>query len=333
MKFNEGRDEQILEPELPIIDSHHHIWDRAGARYMMDDWLADINAGHRIIGSVYCEASEFQRKDGPEWLRPLGEVEYANGLGAVGASGHYGDCRFCAGIVGKADMLLGSRVAALLDRCLAVAPDRFRGIRQISLAYPDDRPFHTLTHIPPSNVLESDQFPRALAELEKRGLSYDAAIFDPSIPQLARIADRFPNLPIVLNHLGLVVGIEMDEAERRDVFRRWSAALKDLSRRPNVSCKIGGMGMKVWGFGFEERSTPVSYLDLAGVWAPCVETAIDAFGPERCMLESNYPPDAASAGYVPIWNAFKHILRNYSPDEKAALFSGTANRVYRLGLI
>lgn len=333
MKFNEGRDETILEPDLPIIDAHHHVWDRPGARYMLDDWLADINAGHRIIGSVYCEASAFQRKDGPDWLRPLGEVEYANGLGAIGASGHYGDCRFCAGIVGKADMLLGSRVAALLERCLEAAPDRFRGVRQISLAYPDDRPFRTLTHIPPSGVLESDQLPLALAELDKRGLSYDAAVFDPSIPQLARIADRFPNLPIVLNHLGLVVGTDMDQAERAEVFRRWSAALKELARRPNVTCKIGGMGMKVWGFGFEDRATPVTHLDLAKAWTPYVTAAIEAFGPERCMLESNYPPDALSAGYVPIWNAFKHILRDHSAHEKAALFGGTADRVYRLNLL
>lgn len=333
MRLLEGREEDILEPDLAIIDAHHHIWDRPVAKYMLDEWLADINAGHKIIGSVYCEANAFLRKDGPEWLRPLGEVEFANGMGAIGASGHFGDCRFCAGIVGKADMMLGAEVGRLLDLCLAAAPDRFRGVRQITLAYPNDLPFRSMPHVPPSKVLESDAFPLALAELQQRGLSYDAAVFDPSLPRLAEIADQFPNLTIVLNHMGLAVGIGMTQAERAEVFGRWSVALADLAKRPNVHCKIGGLGMAVWGFGFERRSDPVGYPDLADMWRPYVETAVAAFGPDRCMMESNYPPDGLSGGYVPIWNAYKHILRDCSADEKAAVFSGTANRVYQLGLL
>lgn len=332
MRLLEGRDEPILDPGLPIVDAHHHVWDRPVAKYMLDEWLADISAGHNIVASVYCEANAFLRKDGPEWKRPLGEVEFANGLGAIGASGHFGAARFCAGIVGKADMTLGARVGELLDLCLAAAPDRFRGVRQITLDYPSDLPFRSMPHVPPSKVLESDAFPLALAELDRRGLSYDAAVFDPSLPRLAAIAGRFPNLTFVLNHMGIAVGIDMDAGERAEVFRRWSQALRELARRPNVVCKIGGLGMAVWGFGFEKHAGEVSYLTLAEAWRPYVEAAIEAFGPDRCMLESNYPPDAVSGGYVPIWNAYKHILRDHTPDEKAALFAGTAARVYRLDI-
>lgn len=331
MKLLEGRDEVILDPDLPIIDAHHHIWDRPVAKYMLDEWLADINAGHNITGSVYVEAGAFHRKEGPEWLRPIGEVEFANGIGAIGASGHFGDCRFCAGIVARADMMLGARIGEYLDLCLAAAPERFRGVRQTSLTYPTDLPFRSMPHVPPSKVLEAPQYPLALAELDRRGLVYDAAVFDPSITRLAQVADQFPDLTIVLNHIGMAVGIGMTAEERAEVFARWAVALKELARRPNVVCKVGGLGMTVWGFGFETRKTPVSYLDLAAAWRPYVETAVETFGPDRCMMESNYPPDAMSGGYVPIWNAYKHILRNHTPDEKAALFAGTATRIYRLG--
>lgn len=332
MKFLEGRNEDILEPDLPIVDAHHHIWDRPAVKYMLDEWLADINAGHNIVASVYCEAHAFYRHDGPEWLRPIGEVEFANGIGSIGASGHFGACRFCAGIVGYANMALGSKVGELLDSYLAVAPDRFRGVRHITLAYPTDLPFRSMPHVPPSTMLESEAFPLALAELDKRGLSFDAAVFDPSLPRLGQIADQFPNLTFVVNHLGMAVGVNMGDSQRAAVFRTWFAGLKELAKRPNVMCKIGGLGMTVWGFGFEKRTNIVGYLDLAKAWSPYVEAAIEAFGPKRCMMESNYPPDAMSGGYVPIWNAYKHILRNYSDDDKAALFSKTAARVYKLNL-
>lgn len=332
MRLLEGRDEDILEPDLPIVDSHHHVWDRPVARYMLDEWLSDLHAGHNIVSSVYVEAHAFYRQDGPEWLRPVGEVEFANGLGAIGASGFYGSTKFCQGIVGAGNLLMGSRMGELLDAYQAAAPDRFRGVRHITLTYPDDRPFRSMPHVPPSTVLDSDEMPQALAELDKRGLIYDAAVFDPSLPRLGKIADQFPNLTFVLNHLGMAVGITMDDAERADVFKRWSGMMKELARHPNVVCKIGGLGMTVWGFGFENRKDPVSYLDLASAWGPYVEAGIEAFGPERCMLESNYPPDGMSGGYVPIWNAYKHILRDYSADEKAALFSQTAARVYGLSL-
>lgn len=332
-KRHEGRDEPILDPNLAIIDAHHHLFDLPGNRYMADDLLEDASGGHRIVATVYCEAQIFTRAHGPEVLRPLGEVEFANGVGAVHASGRYGDARLCAGIVGHANLTLGARIGELLDRCMAAAPDRYRGIRHVTLDYPDDRPFrYVMTYKPPAGILDHLDFDAGLAEVEKRGLSYDAAIFNPSLTKIAAIADRFPNLAIVLNHMGTAMGIEMDAAERADVFRRWSADLRELSRRANVRCKVGGLGMPMWGFRFEEREEPLGYRELAEVWAPYVHTAIEAFTPARCMMESNFPPDGRSCGYIPLWNALKHVTRDYSDDERRLLFSQTAQETYRLDL-
>jgi predicted TIM-barrel fold metal-dependent hydrolase len=324
----EGRDEPILDPGLRIVDAHHHLFDLPGNRYMLDDYLADTAAGHKVVASVYCETQAFSRKGGPEWLRPLGEVEFANGVAAQTADA---PSRVAAGIIGHANMTFGARVGELLDRCLAAAPDRFRGVRHVTVEYPDDRPFrYVMTYKPPAGILDSDGFPLALAEVEKRGLTFDAGVLDPSIGKLTKMIDRFPGLTFVLDHMGIAVGVDMSPDEKAEVYATWSASLRALAERPNVFCKIGGLGMPTWGFGFETREEPVGFEALAAAWRPYVETAIEAFGADRCMMESNFPPDGRSSGFVPLWNAYKHIVRTASPEEKAALFSGTAARVYRL---
>jgi L-fuconolactonase len=332
-KRRDGGDEPILDPDLSIVDAHHHLFDLPGARYMPDDLVRDATAGHKVVATVYCEAQAFTRKGGPEWLRPLGEVEFANGVGAVHAGGSDGAPRLCAGIVGHADLRFGARVGELLDRCMAAAPDRFRGVRQVTLEYPDERPFRfIMTHRPPSGVLDHPEFLRGLAEVERRGLVFDAAIFDPSLPRIAELADRFPYLPVVLNHMGTAVGVGMDAHEKTTVFERWRHSLRALAERPNVRCKIGGLGIPMWGFGFEERDRTIGYQELADAWRPFVETAIEAFGAGRCMMESNYPPDSRSCGYVPLWNALKHVTRDCSAEDRRRLFHDTAVETYRLDL-
>lgn len=329
----EGRDEPILEPDLPIIDAHHHLFDLPGNRYMADDYAADLNAGHNVVASIYCETQAFSRLNGPLHLRPLGEVEFANGVAAAHSTGVYGNARINAAIVGHANLTLGAQVGELLDRCMAAAPDRFRGIRHVTIEYPDDRPFkYVMTFKPPKGVLDHPEFAHGLAEVARRKLIYDAAIFDPSLPRIAAYADRFPDLTIVLNHMGTAIGIDMDANEKAEVFARWGADLRELARRPNVFCKVGGVGMPMWGFRFEERDDVIGYRELADTWRPYVETAIAAFGTDRCMMESNFPPDGRSCGYVPLWNAMKHITREYSASEKESLYFGNAMRVYRVNL-
>lgn len=331
VRRNEGRDEPILDPGLPIIDAHHHLIVRPNVTYLPAEFLADAQGGHNIVASVYVETREFERKDGPEILRPVGEIEFANGAGAMTATGVFGKCHVAAGIIGFADMRLGAAIAPLLDRYLEIAPERFRGVRQILLEFAPDREFPTVIGArPPEGIMESDGFRPALKELEKRGLPFDVAIFHYQLPKLAKLADEMADMTFVLNHAGIAAGFQLPAEERAVVFREWQTNLREVARRPNVMCKIGGLGMPHWGFGFEDHAGPVGYPDLAEVWAPYVETAIAAFGPERCMMESNFPPDGRSSGYIPLWNAMKHITRDAGTDEKAALFHGTAKRVYRL---
>lgn len=331
-KREHGRDEPIIDPDLPIVDAHIHLFDRPPLSYLFDDYLADATAGHRIVASVYVETQAFVRRDGPEVLRPLGEVEFANGVAAMAASGAYGPCRVAAGIVGHADLRLGAAVGALLDRCLAVAPDRYRGVRQITLDHPSDAPYRYMSVRPPRDVLDHPRFREGFAEIGRRGLTFDAAIFHNQLGDLAALADAFPDTVIVLNHLGYAMALGEDAAGRRAVFAAWRDGLRAIARRANVICKVGGLGMVPWGFGLDQRREPVGYRELADTWRPYVEEAIAAFGVERCMMQSNYPPDARTAGYVPLWNALKHLTAGCSAGEKAALFHGTATRIYRLAL-
>ncbi len=325
-----GRDEPIIEPEIPIIDAHHHLFVRPGRRYMIDDYLADARAGHRIIASVYVETSAFARPDGPEVLRPIGEIEFANGMGAMCASGSYGDCRACAAIVGHADLRLGDQVARLLDRAMECAPERFRGVRQITIEHPSAVPYRFIPSRPPSGVMKAPGFRPAFAHLVKRRLTFDAAVFHHQLQDVIDLTDAFPDSIIVLNHCGQAMAMDMDEPGRAEVFRDYRKLMFEVGRRPNVYCKVGGLGLPFWGFRFEERQDPIGYLELATAWRPYVETTIEAFGVHRCMMESNYPPDGRSAGFVPLWNALKHIVRAASVDEKNALFHGAAARAYRM---
>ena len=181
---------------------------------------------------------------------------------------------------------------------------------------------------PPRGIMKSPDFRCGFRQLATRGLTFDAAVFHHQLADITELADAFPDTTIVLNHMGQAMGMEMDAQGRAQVFEKWHDALRDVARRANVVCKIGGLGLPFWGFGLEDRTDPIGYLELAAIWKPYVETAIEVFGTGRCMMESNFPPDGRSCGYVPLWNALKHIVHAASPDNKAALFHGTAARVY-----
>lgn len=326
----EGRDETILDPGIPIIDAHHHLRDRPDSHYMFEDYLADVGAGHNIRASVYVESLAMARPDGPEVLRPIGEVEFANGVAAVSASGKYGPCRVASAIVGYADLTTGDNVAELLDRALATAPDRFRGIRQVTLDHPDPAVWGFVPHPPPAGILQNPGFRPGFKHLASRELSFDAAIFHHQLPELADLAGAFPETTIILNHMGQIAASVMDEQERQEAFAQWRSDLSALARNVNVMCKVGGLGQPFFGFGFEARPDVIGYLELASAWKSYVESAIEIFGVERCMMESNFPADGRSCGYVPLWNALKQIVSGASESEKTALFHGTAARVYRI---
>jgi L-fuconolactonase len=325
---DEGRRDNQTGVDIPVIDAHHHLFDRPGRRYLLDEFLTD-SAGHQISDTVYVETQAFARIGGPLVLRPLGEVEFANGIGAIGANERYGRCHVAAAIVGYAD-LTDERVDELLDRSLESAPERFRGIRQLTIEHHNDAPFVHMTHPPRAGLLRSAEFARGFRHLAPRGLSFDAAVFHPQLPDLAAIADANPDTTIVLNHLGIAMAMDCDDAGRDAVFLEWRKNLRDLARRPNVMCKITGLALPYWGFKFEMRSEAPTAAELIKAWRPYVETAIEAFTPDRCLIGSNFPNDGTVCDYTTLWSVYKAIIRDYSKDEQWSLLHDAAARIYRI---
>jgi len=326
------RKEPILEPDLPIVDPHHHLWDRPGWRYMFDELLADTNSGHNIVATVYVQARAMYRAAGPQELQPVGETEFINGVAAMSASGIYGKTRHCAGIVGHADLTLGSRVEPVLAAHVRAGGDRFRGIRHIS-AWDADAAIRNPAYSPPQGLLGDKTFREGFAVLDRLGLSFDAWLYHPQIDELAELARAFPETKIVLNHVGGPIGIGAYAGRHKEVFSVWRASVKALGACLNVCVKLGGLGMRMGGFGFHEQPEPPSSETLAAAWRPYIETCIEAFGAARCMFESNFPVDKGSYSYPVFWNACKLLARGATAPEKADLFAGTAARFYRLDLL
>jgi len=326
------RREAVLEPDLPIVDPHHHLIDRPeSGRYLLADLLADIASGHNVVATVYLEWLSMYRAGGPVDMRPVGEIEFANGVAAMSASGGYGRPRVCAGIVGHADLALGARVAEVLEAMIAVGGGRFRGIRYIASSDPDQAQWGA-TAVRPQRLLLDGRVREGFARLAPLGLSFDAWIYHPQLGDLVDLARAFPETPIVLNHIGGPIGVGRYKGKRDEVFADWSARIAELAACPNVHVKLGGLGMKMFGFDVHEGALPPGSEQLATLWRPYVETCISAFGPGRAMFESNFPVDKGSYGYGVFWNACKRLAAGASASEKADLFHGTASRFYRLGV-
>jgi predicted TIM-barrel fold metal-dependent hydrolase len=321
--------EAALEPERPIVDPHHHLWDRQ-QRYLFDELRQDIDTGHTILATVFLQCASMYRADGDPAYAPVGETEFVNGVAAMSASGRYGKLRACAGIVGYADLQrLGAGVDPVLEAQIRAGGGRFRGIRNSSV-WDADPSIITVPTPPPRGLLGDARFREGFARLAKFGLSFDAWLYHTQIGELAALARAFPDTTIVLDHVGGPIGISSYKDRRAEVFEVWRGAIRDLARCPNVAVKLGGLGMKVMGFGFEEKPRAPASEELAQAWRPYLETCIDAFGPDRAMFESNFPVDKQSVSYAVLWNAFKRFAAAYSETEKRALFLGTACRVYRI---
>lgn len=331
-KRSEGRHEAILEPELPIIDAHHHLLHRGGVRYLMEELLQDVQAGHDIRATVFVERHSMFRTDGPEMLRPVGETDFAKAVATLSASGSYGTCRLNAAIIPFANLATGDKVAETLDAHAAAGGANFRGVRQVTIWHPSEEPYRFIATRPAKDIMNSSGFRAGFARLADHELSFDAAVFHTQLDDVADLADAFPRTTIVLNHMGFAMGLGLDHAGREEVRLQWLGKLRTLAERQNVVVKVGGLGMPFWGFGFEERCDAIASDELAATWRPYVEPVIELFGTERCMLESNFPADGNSCGYVPLWNALKKLCAHYSSEERTNLFYETARRIYRLDL-
>jgi L-fuconolactonase len=326
--------EEPLEPALPICDPHHHLWDkvkgRVSARYLLDEMLDDIaTSGHNVVSTVFIECGAMYNKPAPAAMRPVGEVEFVNGIAAMSVSGLYGTPRVAAGIVGTADLRLGDAVGGVLDAEIAAGGGRFRGIRRAAAWDADpDVPNHRTE--PGEGVFLRDDFRAGYRQLAKRQLTFEAWCYHRQIPDVTALARAFPDTTIILNHFGGPLGIGRYAGKADEVYADWRKAITELATCPNVVVKLGGINMEMNGFGWHERPKPPTSQELADATRRYYEYTIQAFGPNRCMFESNFPVDKVTCSYGVLWNSFKRLAAGYSATERAALFHDTAARVYRL---
>ena len=327
--------EPALEPELPIVDPHHHLWDYSTGRYLAEELLADTGSGHNVVATVFVECGSMYRPHGPDGLRPVGETEFVQALAkqttAKRSSADAGtsQTRIAAGIVGHADLLLGAQVREVLEAHLAASPDRFRGIRHAAGWHESDEIRNSHGN-PPAGLLLDKRFRSGFAELQPLGLTFDAWLYHPQLAELADLARTFPQTTIVLDHFGGPLGMGPYAGKGDAVFAAWRESIGEVAACPNVVAKLGGLNMAVNGFGWHKRELPPTSQELAAATQRYFVYAIERFGVQRCMFESNFPVDKVSCSYGVVWNAFKRIAAKFSPAEKAALFHDTATRVYRL---
>lgn len=323
--------EEIIDPDLPIVDAHHHLWDYPHHRYMLEQILGDTGSGHNVVATVFVECEAMYRADGPVHMRPVGETEFVNGIAAQSASGQYGPTRVAAGIVAHADLMLGDAVAEVLQAHCAVAPQRMRGIRHAS-GWDEHEDVANSHSNPPKGMLSHEQFRRGFAQLARHNLSFDAWLFHRQIPELTDLARAFPDTTIVLDHFGGPLGKGPYQGKREEIFTQWRKDISELAKCPNVVAKLGGLAMAVNGYDWHKRDLPPSSQELADTYRVWYLHAIESFGPDRCLFESNFPVDRISCSYPVLWNAFKRMTEHFSKDERNAMFHGTAARVYRLDL-
>jgi L-fuconolactonase len=318
--------EEALEPDLPIIDCHHHLSEHWGG-YLLPELLHDTTSGHSIRATVYVQCGWHYRSSGPDSLRPIGETEAVVALAEEAAS-RSKTTKVAAGIVGFADLRLGAAVDAVLSAQVAAGKGRLRGIRNSAARHPDFK--HGVLPRPVEQLYADAEFRRGYARLEQHGLSFDAWIYHPQLSDVVALAAAFPNIPLVLDHIGGVLGAGPYEDRRTAALQEALPLLRQLAELPNVAVKFGGLGTPVFGFNFCLQPTPPSSQVLADAWRPFFDPVIELFGPHRCMFESNFPVDRAAAGYGVVWNAFKRLAAGASQEDKAMLFHDTAARVYRL---
>jgi L-fuconolactonase len=339
--------EDVIDPEIPIIDPHHHLWHhqppplaapvygwekvmRQKARYLLDELLTDLGSGHNIVATVFMECGSHYRAEGPPELGPVGETEFVARVAAEADSRAASTTRVCAGIVGHVDLTIGDRVQAVLEAHLLAGEGRFRGVRQSASYDADQRVLANLNAASP-DLYGSDDFRAGFRWIGQMGLVFDAWVVEPQLPQLIDLARTFPGAPIVLDHLATPLGLGRYSGRQAERFPIWRKNIQELARSPNVTVKVGGLGMDFCHFPSFLADPPFNSEQLAAEWRPYIETCVEAFGADRCMFESNYPAEAGAGAYATIWNAFKRAVAGASADEKTALFSGAADRVYALG--
>lgn len=322
--------EEIIEPERPIIDPHHHLWKRRrGNDYLLEDLWGDTESGHNIKKTVFIECHAQYLDQGPEHLRPVGETRFVADMAR--ASEQQADRAQIAGIVSFADLRLDpAQLDEVLDAHEDAAAGRFRGIRQAG-AFEEDNSFLFIKPRQPAGLYLNQQFQRGVKHLGRRGLTYDTWHYHHQNRDFAQLANAAPDTLIILDHFGTPLGVGPYAGKRDEIFRQWKKDIADIARCDNVVAKLGGLAMPDNGFGWNLGDTPPSSDEFLKWQRPWYEHTLECFGVERCLFESNFPVDKWSLSYHVVWNAFKKLTSGCSEAEKHALFYGNAERVYRLG--
>jgi predicted TIM-barrel fold metal-dependent hydrolase len=320
-------DEPIVDPDLEIVDPHHHLWHELAmmGQYLLDELWADTGSGHRVTRTVFVECGSEYRTEGPEHLRPVGETEFVAG---VAASSRAGDGAEISGIVASAD-LADPRLDEVLDAHEEAGQGLFRGIRHAlsSARHPDELLIPGRAR---PDLSIDPAFRRGVAVLGERGLTYDTWHYHHQMPEFIDLARAVPGTTMVLDHFGTPLGVGSFAGQRDEIFAAWCDDIDRAAACENVVLKAGGMAMPDNGYAWHERDRPPDsdeFVDAQGDW---YRHAIDAFGPDRVMFESNFPVDRLSLPYAVYWNAVKKLTASFDADERAQMFSGTASRVYRL---
>jgi predicted TIM-barrel fold metal-dependent hydrolase len=322
--------EEIIDPERPIIDPHHHLWrDKKVSDYELENLWADTASGHNIIGTVFVECGADYRPDGPIALRPVGETEYVAAAAAKSRENSAPGKPPILGIVSHANLQLGDAVEDVIEAHRDAANGLLRGIRHSVAYYPDPPSVERYTGRIKHLLMDND-FREGFAQLAPAGLSFDAWLTHGQIPELTDLARAFPETTIIFDHFGGPMGIGPYAGKQAEIFPQWQQDVAELASCENVVAKIGGLAMMINGWGWDERDTPATSDEIVAAHEAYYLHTIDRFGHERCMFESNFPVDKVSVSYGVLWNAFKKIAGRFNEDEKTAMFRTNAERIYRL---
>ncbi len=320
-------EEETLDPQQIICDPHHHLWDHPGSRYLLEDILEDTGSGHNVVSTVFVECLSKYREDFSEALAPVGETEFVQAIADISATGNFGTTKVAAAIVSYANLLLGDAVDEVLAAHVEASPNRFRGIRHACSwdASKEVRNSHTN---PPPQLYLNEEFRKGFARLKEFDLTFDTWLYHTQLPELLSLAQAFPEQPIVLDHVGGPLGIGPYKGRRKEIFESWQQEIEQLAQCQNLVIKLGGLAMAINGFEWHKNESPPSSEVLAEATRPYLLHCIEAFGPERCMFESNFPVDKVSCSYNVLWNSFKRVTADFSATEKDAMYHDTAVKFY-----
>lgn len=322
--------EEPLEPDLPIVDTHMHLWHREQHRYFVEEFAADLAAsGHRVIATVAEDCGAMFRADGPEHLRCIGETEFMVGMAAAAASGKYTRCRVGAAFVAQVNLTLGERTREQLVAHQQAANGRLGGVRHTAKWDADPVVRGKVGPGRPGLLLEPE-FGRGLDIAAAMGLAFDVSIYHSQLSDAVALARAHPEARIVVIHSASPVGYASYAGREDEVHAAWLSGMKQLAACPNVSVKLGGLLMNLANFDFTQAPRPPTSEELAQLWRPYIEPCLELLGAGRCMVAGNFPVDKAGLTYGSVWNMFKRITAGCSADEKQLIYSDTARRVYRI---